>query len=69
MTNIRLNDELAEREVNDLKKQRHELTFSASNLYTFCNKGLKGQTPSQSGFAQIQLSDVPTYNIGVNIQF
>ena len=69
IANISLTYELPEKALNSLKIQRLALTLSASNLYTFCNKELKGLTPTQTGFAPIQLSDVPIYNSGVNIQF
>lgn len=49
--------------------QRVAVTLTGNNLYTFCSSKLKGQTPTQSGFAEVQLADNPYYNIGVNIQF
>lgn len=49
--------------------QRIAITLTGNNLYTLCNSKLKGQTPMQSGFAEVQLSDTPYYTIGVNIQF
>lgn len=57
---------------NILKKagmSRLELTLSGSNLFTICSKKLDGQTPTQSGFAEVQLSDRPTYSIGLNVSF
>jgi hypothetical protein len=49
--------------------QRLAITITGNNLYTWCNSKLKGQTPTQSGFAEVQLGDNPYYTIGVNIQF
>lgn len=49
--------------------QRLALTLTASNLYTWCSKDLKGQTPTQSGFADIQLSYTPSFTFGVNLSF
>lgn len=49
--------------------QRIALSLTGNNLYTWCDNRLKGQTPMQSGFAEVQLSDTPYYTLGVNIQF
>lgn len=48
---------------------RLALTASATNLHTFCDSRLRGQTPMQGGFSEIQLSDTPTYTIGLNVEF
>lgn len=45
------------------------LTFSVSNPFVICSSKLKGQTPIQSGFAQVQLSERPTFSLGVNVSF
>ncbi len=49
--------------------ERLALTLTATNLYTWCSKDLKGQTPLQSGFADIQLSYTPSFTFGVNLSF
>ena len=49
--------------------KRLALTLGATNLYTFCHKDLKGQTPTQSGFSEVQLSDTPTYTFGLAVNF
>ena len=59
-------------EENILKKSRLarlSLTLSAANLFTISAKELKGQTPTQSGFATIQLSERPTYSLSLNVSF
>ncbi|MCI6550955.1 MAG: SusC/RagA family TonB-linked outer membrane protein [Prevotella sp.] len=48
---------------------RLELTASAYNLFTICDSKLKGQTPTQGGFSTIQLSDRPSFSLGLNIRF
>ena len=48
---------------------RLALTASATNLHTFCDSRLRGQTPMQGGFSEIQLSDTPTYTLGLNVEF
>lgn len=45
------------------------ITASASNLFTICSPKLKGQTPIQSGFTEIQLSERPTFTLGLNVTF
>ncbi|QEC44459.1 SusC/RagA family TonB-linked outer membrane protein [Pseudobacter ginsenosidimutans] len=47
-----------------------DITVSGSNLYTFANKALRGQDPSQSGSApNIGLSIRPVYALTLNISF
>ena len=48
---------------------RLALTLSAYNLYTFCDKSLKGQTPTQGGFTEVQLSDTPSFTFGISANF
>ncbi|WP_321479478.1 SusC/RagA family TonB-linked outer membrane protein [uncultured Bacteroides sp.] len=69
IANVSLTYELPSKILNAYKLHRVALTLSGSNLYTFCAKALKGQTPNQSGFSTIQLSDTPTYTFGINIEF
>ncbi len=52
-----------------LKVNRAELTLSGSNLFTIADKALKGQTPTQSGFDKIQLSQRPSFSLGLNVTF
>lgn len=57
---------------HDLEKlgiQRIALTASAYNLFTLCDKRLKGQTPMQGGFTSIQLSERPSFSLGLNVIF
>ena len=49
--------------------QRIALTASCYNLFTICDPELKGQTPTQGGFSTIQLSDRPSFSLGVNVIF
>lgn len=46
-----------------------EATLSGSNLFTLCNKRLKGQTPTQGGFSEIQLSERPAISFSLNVSF
>lgn len=48
---------------------RLALTLSGTNLFTLCSGKLKGQTPTQGGFSEIQLSERPTYSFGLNVSF
>lgn len=49
--------------------QRLALTLGATNLHTFCSGKLKGQTPTQGGFTEVQLSETPTWTFGLNVIF
>ena len=48
---------------------RLALSLSGTNLFTIASPDLKGQTPQQSGFAQIELSDRPAFTFGLNVSF
>ncbi|MBP1612586.1 MAG: SusC/RagA family TonB-linked outer membrane protein [Bacteroidetes bacterium] len=69
VANLSLTYELPAKLLKANKLHRVALTLSGSNLYTFCTKALKGQTPTQSGFSTVQLSDTPIYTFGINIEF
>ncbi len=60
---------LSDKLLDKLHLTRAELTLSGSNLFTIANKALKGQTPTQSGFDKIQLSQRPTYSLGLSLTF
>lgn len=49
--------------------QRLSVTASAYNLFTICDPALKGQTPTQGGFSTIQLSDRPSFSLGLSVMF
>ena len=40
-----------------------------SNPFILTSSKLKGQTPIQSGFTEVQLSERPTFSLGVNVIF
>ncbi len=69
IANVSLTYELPRKILDKYKLHRVALTLSGSNLYSFCARALKGQTPTQSGFAEVQLSDTPIYTFGVNLEF
>jgi len=69
ISNLSLTYELPERWLGQAGLKRLAVTLGATNLYTFCSSRLKGQTPMQGGFTEIQLSDVPTYTFGLTIDF
>lgn len=46
------------------------ISISGTNLFTICNKKLKGQDPSQSGSSElINISVRPTYSLKLNVTF
>ena len=69
LSTIALTYELPEKALQKIGFQRIAITASAYNLYTWCAKELKGQTPSQGGFSEIQLSDTPSYTLSLNLNF
>lgn len=55
--------------ISKLNLSRLALSLTGNNLYTLCSSKLKGQTPQQSGFAEVQLTDRPSFTLGIDISF
>ena len=66
---LSLTYEFAHKLISQWGLNRLALNLTGTNLYTFCSSKLKGQTPQQSGFSNIQLTDRPQYTFGFDIQF
>ena len=45
------------------------ISFNTHNCFTISAKELRGQDPSQAGFADAGLSIRPSYTIGLNVSF
>ncbi|MCQ2266810.1 MAG: SusC/RagA family TonB-linked outer membrane protein [Bacteroidaceae bacterium] len=45
------------------------LDFSMTNVFTICSRKLQGQSPTQAGFASVNLSSRPQYTLGLNVSF
>ncbi len=69
LSTLTLTYEFNKRQLDKLGLGRLALTASCYNLHTWCNKALRGQTPIQGGFTEIQLSDTPSFTLGLNINF
>lgn len=69
LSTLSLTYELPREMLQRLRLQRLAITASGYNLYTFCSKKLRGQTPTQGGFSEVQLSDTPQYTVGVTVDF
>lgn len=68
-TNISLTYMFPEKLLSKCKLERLELSLATSNPFIVCSRKLKGQTPTQGGFTDIQLSERPTFSFGLNISF
>lgn len=68
-SNLSLTYRFGKEILEKLSMSRLELTLSGSNLFTICSKKLRGQTPTQGGFSEVQLSDRPTYSLTLNVSF
>lgn len=66
---LSLSYDIPEKWLQKWKLSTLTVTASATNLFTICSPDLKGQTPIQSGFAEIQLSERPTFSLGINVAF
>ncbi len=69
LSTLTLTYELNRKQLQKLGLERLAFTLSGYNLKTWCDSQLKGQTPMQGGFTEVQLSDTPSYTLGVNINF
>ena len=49
--------------------ERLELSLSVGNPFIIASSALKGQSPTQGGFTDIQLSERPTFSLGINVSF
>ncbi len=69
LSDISLTYDFERKILHKIGLERLALSLTACNLYTWCSKDLKGQTPTQSGFADIQLSYTPSFTFGLNLSF
>ena len=69
LSNLSLTYEFSRKQLDRMKLDRLAIILSGYNLHTWCDKSLRGQTPTQGGFTEIQLSDTPSYTLGVSINF
>ena len=68
-SSLTLTYEFGEQILSRLHMSRLALTLSGTNLFTICSRKLNGQTPTQGGFSEIQLSERPTYTLGLSVSF
>lgn len=69
LSTLSLTYEVHQKTLDRLGLSRLAFTASAYNLKTWCDKALRGQTPSQGGFSEVQLSDTPSFTIGISANF
>ncbi len=69
MATLSLTYEFDKTLIKQLGLTRLALNLTGTNLFTLCSSELKGQTPQQSGFSDIQLTDRPQYTFGLDISF
>ena len=69
LSTLLLTYEFSRKQLSKLGLERLAITASGYNLKTWCDSALRGQTPTQGGFSQVQLSDTPSYTLGVTIDF
>lgn len=69
LSSLALTYEFDRKTLDKMKLNRLAITLSGYNLHTWCDSALKGQTPTQGGFTEIQLSDTPSFTLGVSVNF
>ena len=68
-SSLSLTYELGQKLLERTSLSRVAITLSGTNLFTICSSKLNGQTPTQGGFSEIQLSNRPTYSLGLTVSF
>ena len=66
---VGLTYEFASEKIARWGMSRLAVNLAANNLFTICSPELRGQTPQQSGFAQIELTDRPMFTVSLDISF
>jgi outer membrane receptor protein involved in Fe transport len=69
LATLSLTYEFPIRMISKLHLSRLALSMTGNNLYTMCSSRLKGQTPQQSGFSDVQLTDQPSFTFGLDVSF
>lgn len=69
LSSLALTYEFSRKQLDRIGLQRLAITLSGYNLYTWCDSALRGQTPTQGGFSEVQLSDTPSFTLGVSVNF
>lgn len=69
LSSLSLTYEFNQHQLSRLKLERLAITLSGYNLKTWAAKELRGQTPTQGGFSEVQLSDTPSWTLSLNINF
>jgi len=69
LSTLSLTYEFSQKLLEQWGLSRLAISLSGYNLYTWCSSALKGQTPTQGGFSEVQLSDTPSYTLGLSIDF
>ena len=69
MSTLSLTYQFSKDVLKHLGLNRLELNLTGTNLFTLCSSKLKGQTPQQGGFSDIQLTDRPQYTFGLDVSF
>lgn len=69
LSSLSLTYEFNQHQLSRLKLERLAVTLSGYNLKTWAAKELRGQTPTQGGFSEVQLSDTPSWTLSLNINF
>ena len=69
LSTLSLTYEFDRKQLAKMGLERLAITATGYNLKTWCDSALRGQTPNQGGFSQVQLSDTPSYTLGVTVDF
>lgn len=69
LSNLSLSYNFAQALLRNTPIKSLRLDFSVTNVFTLASSKLNGQSPTQAGFASVNLSDRPAYTLGLNISF
>lgn len=69
MSNLSLSYNFPMKQLKDTPLKSLRFNFSMTNVFTLASSKLNGQSPTQAGFAAVNLSQRPAYTFGLNVSF
>jgi len=68
-SNVSLSYDVPTEKLSKLGISMLTATVSTTNVFNISSKKLKNQTPLQSGFADVKLSERPTWSFSLSVSF
>lgn len=69
LSNLSLSYNFKRQQLKKTPLKSLRIDLSVTNVFTIASGKLNGQSPTQAGFASVNLSERPAYTVGVNVSF